>query len=370
MNFIAVGNYRRQLRMSLAILLSSLPALVGCESVANYRAETMPNSLRIAAAVNPQEVDLSRLASTGTSSATIGVGDVLDITIAAALTADATHTWPAQVNENGSIELSNVGAIPVAGLEPDGASAAIRAAVVQAGLYQAPQVTVLMKSQRQNYVRVIGAVKEPGLYPLPPGRSDLLSAIVAAGGLAEDAGAEVEIRNPTVGATVAGSPNGMIHQTSFGHSTSPQSGGQLNSRSVNLVTAAKNGTGGYEVLDGGVVMVKKDDPAPISVIGLVSKPGEYDFPVGRDLRVLGALSMAGGRSNNLADKIYIIRPLAGQVNPAVIRVSLRQAKKSGRSNERLAPGDTISVEASPATVVMDALQIIRFGVNGSLSTLF
>ena len=374
MNFTACGNCGQRLRMSLAVVLSSLPALVGCESVANYKAETMPDSLRIAAAVNPQEVDLSRLASTGTSSATIGVGDVLDITIAAALTADATHTWPAQVNDNGSIELSNVGAIPVAGLEPDGAAAAIRAAVVQAGMYQAPQVTVLMKSQRQNYVRVIGAVKEPGLYPLPPGRSDLLSAIVAAGGLAEDAGAEVEIRNPVSSASMAGSQQGMIRQAGFGHSVGPQQpgqfAGQLSSKSVNLVTAAKNGTGGYEVLDGGVVMVKKTDPAPISVIGLVAKPGEYDYPVGRDVRLLDAIAMASGRSNNLADKIYIIRPLAGKTNPAVIQVSLRQAKKSGRSNERLAPGDTISVEASPATVLMDALQIIRFGVNGSLSTLF
>lgn len=374
MHFTSDNTHSRQWRSFSAVLLAvSFSAFVGCESVSNYKAESMPDSLRIAASVNPQEIDLSRLASTGTSSATIGVGDVLDITIAAALTPEATYTWPARVNDRGAVELSNVGNVPVAGLEPDGASAAIQAAVVRAGLYQTPQVTVLMKSQKQNFVRVIGAVENPGLYPLPPGRSDLLSAIVAAGGLAEDAGADVEIRNPT-SALVAQSQNGMIQQASYGHSVTPGQGrmgsGQLSSKSVNLAEAAKNGTGGFEVFDGGVVMIKKTVPKPINVIGLVAKPGEYEYPLGRDLTVLGALAMAGGRSNNLADKVYVIRPLAGTQNPAVIQLSMREAKKSSRSNFLLAPGDTVSIEASPATVVMDALQIIRFGINGSLSTLF
>lgn len=374
MNFIYDSKRSRSLRILSPIFVAvSFSVFAGCESVANYRAETMPDSLRIAAAVNPQEVDLSRLASSGVSSTVIGEGDVLDITIAAALSSDATHTWPARVNDKGAIELSDVGNVPVAGLEPDGAAAAIQAAVVRAGLYQSPQVTVLMKAQKQNFVRVIGAVENPGLYPLPPGRSDLLSAIVAAGGLAEDAGADVEIRNPA-GISMAKTQDGMIHQASYGHSITPQPDqgfrGQLRSRSVNLAEAAKSGTGGFEVLDGGVVMIKKTDPAPVNVIGLVAKPGEYDFPIGRDLNVLGALAMAGGRSNNLADKVYVIRPLAGQQNPAVIQLSLRQAKKSSKSNFLLAPGDTVSIEASPATVFMDAIQIIRFGINGSLSTLF
>lgn len=352
---------------------------VGC-TTGNYRAESMPSSLRIAAAVNPQEVDLSRLASSGTSSETIGVGDVLDITIAAALTADETLTFPAKVDGNGRVNIVGSGPVPVAGLEPDGAAAAIRSNIVQAGLYVAPQVTVLMKAQKQNWVRVIGAVEQPGLYPLPPGRSDLLSAIVAAGGLADDADSKVEIRNPSTyaqGYAAAKTQTGDIQQVSYGHSYSPQpdaafagSPGQLQSRTIDLNEAAMSGNGSFTVGDGGVVMIRKSDPPPISVIGLVNKPGEYDFPIGRDVRVLNALGMAAGLSNKLADKVFVIRPLANDQQPAVIQLSLRQAKKSFESNIRLAPGDTVSVEASPATVFMDTIQIIRFGINGSLSTLF
>ena len=362
--------------MTWAMAAVMVSAISGCAS-GNYQAESLPSSLRIAASVNPKEIDLSRLASNGVSSRTIGPGDVLDVTIAAALSTDETLNLPAAVDSNGRVEIVGAGFVRVAGLEPDGAAAAIRAKVVERGLYMAPQVTVLMKSQKQNYVRVIGAVKEPGLYALPPGRSDLLSAIVEAGGLADDADSKVEIRNPTPAASgFAGSGDGMIRQASYGHSIRPSPEksfgvpGQLKSRTINLSEAALSGTGSYNVEDGGVVMVRKSDPQPISIIGLVNKPDIYDFPIGEDVNVLTALGMAGGLSNKLANKIFVIRPLAGQEDPAVIQVSLREAKKSGKSNIRLAPGDTVSVEASPSTVVMDALQIIRFGVNGSLSTLF
>ena len=41
--------------------------------------------------------------------------------------------------------------------------------------------------------------------------------------------------------------------------------------------------------DGDVVRVETRDPHPISVIGLVQKPGQYDMPVGQPVHVLDAL---------------------------------------------------------------------------------
>ena len=112
-------------------------------------------------------------------------------------------------------------------------------------------------------------------------------------------------------------------------------------------------------------MVEKRDPAPIQVVGLVRDPGEYEFPIGKPLTVLGAIALADGVSNQLADKIYVIRPVANSGNPAVINVSIRRAKKSAKSNIILGPGDVVSVEQTPGTVFMEALQLIRFGVSGS-----
>ena len=59
----------------------------------------------------------------------------------------------------------------------------------------------------------------------------------------------------------------------------------MSSYRINLISAAKSGTNSYVVQDGGVVMVEKRDPATIKVLGLVHKPDEYPFPVGKDITV-------------------------------------------------------------------------------------
>jgi 5,10-methylenetetrahydrofolate reductase len=61
----------------------------------------------------------------------------------------------------------------------------------------------------------------------------------------------------------------------------------------------------------------------------------------------------------------VIRPLVNSNDPAVIEVSLRKAKKVGRENILLGPGDIVWVEQTSGTVFMEALQLIRFGVSGS-----
>jgi hypothetical protein len=57
--------------------------------------------------------------------------------------------------------------------------------------------------------------------------------------------------------------------------------------------------------------------------------------------------------------------------PTVIRASLFDAKRDGRENLRLAPGDLVSVEATPATLVLDtATNFFRVavGVSGNIMT--
>jgi protein involved in polysaccharide export with SLBB domain len=139
----------------------------------------------------------------------------------------------------------------------------------------------------------------------------------------------------------------------------------MSSYTVNLISAARDGDGQYLIADGGVVMVKKEDLEPIYVQGLVKIPNRYELPPGKDLFLLDAISLAGGISNQLADKIYVVRRQVGQRDPVVTQVSYRDAKRSADSNLRLGPGDVITVEHTPATVLMEALNIIRIGVSGT-----
>ena len=88
------------------------------------------------------------------------------------------------------------------------------------------------------------------------------------------------------------------------------------------------------------------------------------------MRGLDAIAMAGGVASAVADKIYVIRPVPetdGQT--AIIQLSLSNAKADAHQNLRLQPRDTISVEHTPATIVLEAIKIIRFGLGASLTPL-
>jgi len=271
------------------------------------------------------------------------------------------------VSDDGMISLPEIGSVNVAGIAPSGAESLIRAAAISKGLYiKNPSVTVRITDRRMNSVRVMGAVKLPGTYKLPPNSSDVVSALAAAQGLADDAGQKIEVRNPVTrtrgeSPAIAGDPTQPFTSVS---STAASAGG-MNSYTIDLISAAKAGDGQYNVEDGGVIMVEKRDPEVIYVQGLVKIPNRYEFPVGEDLHLLDAISLAGGISNQLANKIYVIRKTVEGQNPTVIEVSYRAATHSTDSNVLLGPGDVIKVAHTPATVVMEALNIIRFGINGS-----
>ena len=106
---------------------------------------------------------------------------------------------------------------------------------------------------------------------------------------------------------------------------------------------------------------------PLNVIGLVRKPGQYEMPVNKPLRVLDAIAMAGERSNPWADKIIVTRHVSGEAEPVVIQTSLAAAKRDDASNIRLSPGDVVSVEETPQTTMNYIItNIFRFGFAASV----
>ena len=363
---------------TLGILLACLAT--GCSTGANYQAHALPESLRVAAAENAQTIDLSRLATATLSNDTIDRGDVIEVTISAGLGVGDTTVLPIRIGDDGNAVLPVLGSVPLSGLELEAAEVAIANSCVERGLYRTPHVTVTMRRQRVNRVTVIGAVEKPGVVMLPRGSSDLLAAIVSAGGFAKDAGTHVEIRQPEKGPEERkGRPDAIASAagpklTGYSNSTvlgpeEPPARPSLKSTRINLVSAAKEGRGGLVVEDGSVVMVEKRDPTPIQVIGLVYKPGRYEFPVGQDLRVLDAIALAGGLNNPMANKIWISRPVPNSIDPAVIEVSVQRAKKEGLENLRLMPGDVVSVEQTPATMFIMVFQRASLGLGASINPL-
>jgi polysaccharide export outer membrane protein len=83
-----------------------------------------------------------------------------------------------------------------------------------------------------------------------------------------------------------------------------------------------------------------------------------------DFDVFGAIAEAGGPIVRAADRVLVLRKIPNTQEVAVVRVSLAAAKRDATANLRLAPGDVVSVEQTPATVLEETVnRLLRVGVN-------
>jgi polysaccharide biosynthesis/export protein len=357
-------------KISLLLLSSGLIAASGCASGV-YRASNLPREYWAPSTVNLEEVNLSGLTERSLGVDQIQRGDVLEVAMLTDFSKMTATTTPLRVADDGTIVVPLVGRVAVAGLELEQAEATIAAESKSRGIFVNPSLTVTMKQRHVNRVTVVGAVNNPGAYELVRGSNSLLAGILAAGGLSKEAGPDVEIRH-TVSAgklpsrlpNLAGgaqSDEQLVNYASYQPAQSP-----AEPTKINLVAASKQGRNVPDLQDGDVVNVVKLMPKPIYVLGLVHKPGEFPLPVNQTMRLLDALAMAGGTSNPAAEKVLLIRQLPDKPEPVRIELSINNAK-SGGDNLQLASGDTVVVEQTPATVVVDTVQtFFRFGFSGSI----
>ncbi len=340
----------------------------GCMHGHNYVPSTLPPELEAAPIENAHILNLSGLSGPQVSPDIIGCGDVLKVSIAAGLDKDAVVEFLARVGDDGTALIPQLGHIPLDGLHVMQAEQRIADACIDGRLYRQPNVTVTMEKQQLNQITVNGGVKDPKMVELPRGRSYLLQAIIAAGGLGEDAGTRVEIRrppDPSAMAAPGASPGDPGVQLTGGAMPAGPSQGTL--VCLNLSEAVHQPGNNTYLPDGSIVMIEKRQPESVYILGLVKKPAKYDFPVNHDLTLLGAIAEAGGTSSDLADKVYVMRNDPNAEGHKTILVSLSKAKKSSAENIRLQPGDMVSVEHTPTTVVSDIItRVIRFGMSATV----
>ncbi len=350
--------------------LSALLAIAflgsGCKS-GIYQAANLPAVLSAPTVLDLETINLSGLASSSVSVDVIQPGDVLDVSIVNDFSKLTTATTPIRVADDGTLAVPLVGNVRVGGLDLRRAEQTINSESILRGYFRTPCITLTMKKYFVSKVAVVGAVKKPGSYELPRGSSSLMAALVAAEGLSKEAGPIVEIRHTDSRQTAAADPgNGAVaasYQQPIGANAA-----QPAITTVDLTAASAGGTPLPELHDGDVVNVMKRTLKPVRVIGLVTKQGEYVYPTNQEIRVLDALALAGGVSNPVAEEIIVIRRMPNAPEPVRIAVSL-QAAKNGRDNIPLAPGDTVSVERTPMTVLISTIQsFIHFSFGSSIKT--
>lgn len=141
------------------------PALVGGEEVAVRSVAEMPSP----ASAQPGQV-----------AAVFGVGPLDDLKIDVFGVPDLSRE--AQVDANGQISMPLIGAVDVAGKTTTQIAHEISDRLKT--YVRNPQVTVNLKDSKSRLITVDGAVKDPGLYPVP-GTITLMQAIASAHGVSE-----------------------------------------------------------------------------------------------------------------------------------------------------------------------------------------
>lgn len=337
-------------------LLAACVVLGGCHGGV-YKAGKLPTEFLVGPVDSTRKVDLSRLAQSTVQSELIYPGDVLEVTMATGLEERSPVSWPLRVADNGEIKIPLLGPVRVAGLMLTDAEQIIRHEGIARKVYRDPHVSVLLKSRKTIRVTVVGAVESPGAKDLPAANADLLSALLAAGGLTEEASTIVEIRKVP--------DSSSVRQASYddGRTTLARD----DSIQIDLIAASEGISPDYRIVDGSVIMVREREPKTIQVIGLVRKPDQFEIPTDQEVRLLDAIALAGGRTLQFADSVNVVRQLDGMSEPVVITASVRDAKRGGASNLRLAAGDVVSVEETPLTFTVGTIQsFVRFGFSAAV----
>lgn len=341
-------------------LVCSFLSFAGCNKGV-IQATNLPRQYAAPSYPSANQIDLSQLSNDASDSERLTGGDLLSVTISTGIE-ERPEQKKVRVNEPGQVNVPIVGPVQVAGLTLDEAENLIREESIRRRKFVNPVVTVTLEKRLMRLVAVFGAVSTPGTYEIPANNCDLAAAISAAGGLTDGADTTVEIRKPKP-------PESHVQTVGYVHPDSPQSDAMNRSGesiTLDLTRPEDNGQEQYDLMDGSIVMVKEMKPRTVFVTGMVRSPKQVEIPNNSDLRLLDAITMAGGRSTPFAQKIKVIRTLE-RPTPIYIMTSYSEAKEDGTANLRLAAGDVVSMEETPGLLFFESIRnVVNFGIGASV----
>ena len=97
-------------------------------------------------------------------------------------------------------------------------------------------------------------------------------------------------------------------------------------------------------------LVERVEQLPFVVIGLVNKPGSFEYPHDVQYNLMHAIGFAGGLNQDLEPRYAMVYRLTsyGKVANAVFQVA-HGSKLEDALTTRIKPGDIIAVEHTPRT---------------------
>ena len=129
------------------------------------------------AACGKRSIQATEVPPPATDDTTLGPGDVFQVRVFGEESLSGDH----QVAADGTVNFPLLGAVAVTGLEPTEVADRLQSQLRDRDLLRDPHVSVYVKEYASKRVSVVGAVSNPGAFPLEPGMT-VVQAISMAGG--------------------------------------------------------------------------------------------------------------------------------------------------------------------------------------------
>lgn len=250
--------------------------------------------------------------------AQIGINDLLGVTVYDA--PELTRT--VRVSTEGDIRLPMVKQrIHAAGLFPEGLEKAITAALVRDHVLVDPVVSVSIVEYQSHPIAVVGAVKTPVTFQAM-GKVTLLDAITRAGGIAENAGAEILISH---------APSDSEGKSVVVTERIP----------VQSLLDVDNPAANLELQSGDIVRVPV--AGQVYVVGNVNRPGPFYITAGSDSSILKAMAISGGLAPFSSHTAYIYRLESGHKDRVEIPIELKKIMKRKSPDVQLMADDILYI---------------------------
>jgi len=262
----------------------------------------------------------------------IGRDDLIGITVYDA--PELTRT--VRVGSDGTIRLPMLKQhIPAAGLYPADLENAIAAALTGENVLVDPIVTVSVVEYRSRPITVVGAVKIPLTFQAT-GTVTLLDAISRAGGLADNAGADILVSRQS--SAMNDKPGTLIKRIPVRGLI----GGGDPALNLHL-------EGGEEI--------RVPEAGRVFVLGRVKKPGAFYITDGSESSVMKALALSEGLDTFPSHKAYIYRIEGGRGGKNEIPVDLKRIMDRKSPDVALMANDILYVpDATGARASLKVLE--------------
>lgn len=346
----------------LACLSACLSSLPGCAQMSNpfakghlrrYRPSTLPQHLAAKPVSDYSQIDLTPFAKASADPEQLQPGDRLAIQVNTGVSGEeGVEDWNVGIDEKGDAYLPQIGAVNLAGLTHSEAEQSIVQASQSRHVFLTPAVDIELKERPQRTVTVMGAVNLPGQITVGGGETSLADVLVQAGGLSPAASGRITISGGSI-------PASAVAPTSIGHRA-------IAAQTISLSNSSPSESAETLVPPGAVVTVEQVPQRGIQVVGVIRNQ-VVDLPPGKNIRLLDALTMAGGPtySNWILDRVDVIRKSPDGQGTIRIKCSIRRAKNNTRENIMLASHDVVSVEENIVTFTLSTVQsLFAVGTSG------